>query len=73
MAFTPRELSGTLFKNDRKQNPNHPDYRGTAMINGVEHDIAGWKKEGKRGPFLSLAFKVKETAPPSDRDVEEFA
>ena len=26
--------TGALFKNDRKEKPSHPDYRGNAMIKG---------------------------------------
>lgn len=52
--------SGILFKNDDKQEANHPDYKGSAEIGGVEHWISGWKKTGTKGQFLSLSFKPKE-------------
>jgi hypothetical protein len=29
-----RELSGVLFKNDRKTADKHPDYKGRATIDG---------------------------------------
>ncbi len=53
-------MSGSLFRNDRKNNDKSPDYQGTVMINGVEMWINGWLKEGNNGKFFSLAFKPKE-------------
>ena len=61
MAFELKEGSGSLFKNDRKEKPTHPDYAGTIMVNGKEHWLSGWIKEGKNGKFFSLAIgKEKE-------------
>lgn len=52
--------SGILFVNDKKEQPNHADYKGTATIDGVDYYLSAWKKNGKSGPFLSFAFKKKE-------------
>lgn len=52
--------SGALFKNDRKEQPNHPDYKGSAEIDGVDYWLSAWIKEGKSGKFMSLSFKPKE-------------
>jgi len=60
MAYEQRDNSGILFKNDRKQKDTHPDRQGTAMVNGVMYEVAGWIKQGAKGPFLTLAFKRKE-------------
>jgi hypothetical protein len=57
--------SGSLSKNDRKEQPNHADYRGKATIGGVEYWISGWIKDGERGKWLSLSFKPKD-APPAE-------
>ena len=59
MSYTPKDGSGTLFKNDKQGNPARPDYRGDGMVNGELVEIAGWIKEGKKGKFLSLSFKPK--------------
>lgn len=61
MAYTPKEGSGSLFKNDRKTTETHPDYTGSIMVNGKEHWLSAWVKEGKKGKFFSVSIgKVKE-------------
>ena len=60
MAFERRDNSGSLFKNERKTQDNHPDYSGTIMVAGVEYWLNGWLKEGKKGRFFSLSVKPKE-------------
>lgn len=58
-----RDNSGVLFKNDRKEQPNHPDMKGWGTINGVEVWISAWTKTGQKGKFLSLAIKPKDAKP----------
>lgn len=55
-----KDMTGVLFRNDRKENDKHPDRKGSALIDGIEYWVAGWLKEGKNGQFLSLAFTVKD-------------
>lgn len=55
------ELSGALFKNQRKSNEKQPDYRGQATIDGVDYRLAAWIKKSKRGDtYMSLAFTEKD-------------
>lgn len=51
---------GVLFKNDRKQSDNHPDYTGSINIDGAEFWLSAWIKQGKKGKFMSLSVKPKE-------------
>jgi hypothetical protein len=71
MAFEQRDNSGALFPNDRKEQDNHPDRTGTAMIGGVEYWVNGWIKEGAKGRFLSMSFKPKDAKPASKPQRQE--
>jgi hypothetical protein len=50
--------TGSLFKNDKKTDPKHPDSRGTAFIDGKLYRISGWTKDGKGKKFSSLVFTL---------------
>lgn len=52
---------GALFTNERKEADNHPDFTGSINVNGVEYYLNAWQKDGKKGPFLSLSVKQKDT------------
>ena len=55
--YTPKEGTGQLFVNKKRDKDTHPHQKGQAMIGGVLHDIAAWEKEGRGGKFLSLSIK----------------
>lgn len=68
MAYEQRELSGSIFKNDKKTEDKHPNGQGRCLIGGVEYYISAWTKEGAKGKWQSLAFKpVNEQAAPTSR------
>jgi hypothetical protein len=56
MAYELKEGGGSLFKNDRKESEKQADYTGSIMVNGKEHWLSGWIKEGKKGKFFSIAI-----------------
>lgn len=59
--YTQRDMSGSLFKNDRKTSDNHPNAKGSALIDGVEYWVSAWTKRDKNGnPWQSLAFTPKD-------------
>lgn len=69
MAYEQRDNSGSTFKNDRKTADNHPDYKGSAMIGGVEYWVSTWiKTSANGGKFYSHAFtpKQQQQRPASD-------
>jgi len=52
--------SGAMFTNIKKENDTQPDLTGVILTpDGKEYKIAGWKKEGKKGKYLSLSIKEK--------------
>ena len=48
--------TASLFPNDRKEKPTHPDWKGRIKWhNGTEAWLSAWEKESKNGrKFLSL-------------------
>ena len=78
MAYEMKDLTGSLFKNDRKETDSHPDYKGSALINGVEHWLDAWINTAKDGSkYMSLKMKPKDTAfssaPPKGTDREPMS
>lgn len=71
MAYEQKDNSGSLFANDRKESDKHPDRQGSALIDGVEYWVSGWIKDGKKGKWLSLAFKRKDAARGADKARQE--
>ena len=62
--YEQKDMSGTLFKNERREKDTHPHATGTALIGGVEYWVSAWTKEGKSGKFQSLSFRRKEEKRP---------
>lgn len=61
MPFEQRDMSGSLFKNDKKETDKHPNAKGSCMIDGVEYWMDAWTKKDKNGnPWQSVSFKRKE-------------
>ena len=57
-------MSGSLFKNNKREKDTHPNATGTAMIDGVEYWVSAWTKDDKNeNAWQSLAFKRKEDKP----------
>ena len=60
MAYEQKDMSGSLFKNDRREKETHPQAKGSAMIGGVEYWVSAWTKEARDGSkYQSLAFTPK--------------
>ena len=54
--------TGVLFAELNKTNERGPDYTGKLDVNGTEYRLAGWKKQGARGTFLSLKVELPRGA-----------
>ena len=55
-----KDNSGVLFKNDKKESGNQPDYKGNITVAGTEYWLSAWIKEGKSGKFMGLAVNPKD-------------
>ena len=55
-SYEQKDNSGALFLNNKKAE-NHPDLKGKCKVNGVEMEIAVWKKTSAKGfEYMSLSF-----------------
>jgi len=52
--------TGVVFKNDRRTEDWHPEYRGTINVEGVEYFIDLKLRQGKNGTFMSAKVKRKD-------------
>ena len=53
---------GSIWKNDKKQTDNHPDFTGSLNVEGVEYWISAWKREpggNLKAPALRLSIQPK--------------
>jgi hypothetical protein len=60
MADYDDEPKGILFKNDRKDSGQHPDYTGECQVRGASFWLSAWVRENKRGrKYLGLSLRPK--------------
>jgi uncharacterized protein (DUF736 family) len=72
--YQPKDDSGSLFKNDKKESENHPDYKGNALIDGIEYWVSSWintSKDGKK--YMSLKFNAKDESKVTKQIKEEMS
>lgn len=63
-----KDNRGAIWGNTRKQKDTHPDFTGNAMIDGVEYNVAAWKRKANANPKApSLSFKFEK----AQVDIEE--
>jgi hypothetical protein len=65
---------GVLYRNENKQQENHPEYTGSLNVGGKEYWISGWVKESKKDgkKFFSLSVKKKADENPHAKKQEKF-
>ncbi len=54
---------GGLWDNQRKYNPQDPDFIGSINIAGVEHKIVGWKSSSTHPQSPCINIKLSDPAP----------
>ena len=59
--YQQKDNSGALFKNDKKESDSHPDYKGSAMINGSDFWVSGWVNVSSAGTkYMKFSYSPKE-------------
>ena len=54
--FEQKDNSGSIFSNNKKAE-SHPDFKGKCKVNGVEMEVALWKKVSAKGvEWMSMSF-----------------
>ena len=65
--FVQKDMTGVLFKNERKVEDSHPDHTGTATVGGVKWELSAWVKEIKTGPNAGKKYFAINFRPPKER------
>ena len=60
----------SVFTN-QSDNANAPSWKGNLLLNGVEYQVALWRKQGAKGEFLAGNVQVKQQ--PSANSAEYYA
>lgn len=60
MAFEQKDMSGALFKNEKREKDTHPNLQGSIRIDGRDYWLSGWTKDGAKGKWISLSVKPKD-------------
>lgn len=57
--WTPKEGTGTIFRNKFKTESKHPDWRGDFMLDGKVIEVSLWDNSNDRGPYYSGRIQLK--------------
>ena len=77
MADYDRTNRGSIWKNDRKETDNHPDFTGSFTdANGVEYWVSAWKRKedaAPKAPALTFTLKPKESQRAAPKKVDPIS
>ena len=71
MAYEQKEGEISLFINKDKKETKHPDYKGTAVIDGVKYQIGMWIKGEKPKTFLAGKIQIDNYKPKTEPETDE--
>jgi hypothetical protein len=64
MAYEQKDMTASLFKNERKTTDQHPGMTGSALIDGIAYFVDSWTNvAGDGNKYLSLKFKRRDKQP----------
>lgn len=52
--------SGILSRDKNRKSDKHPEYTGSAEVDGVEYWMNAYINEGEHGKYFKISFKKKE-------------
>ena len=58
--YVQKDMTGSMFPNDKGDNPNRPDMRGTVTIGGTKYSLSAWHNEAQSTGNKYLSLKVSE-------------
>lgn len=59
--FEMKDMTGSLFKNEDKQEETHADYNGSIVVHGEHFWLNAWIKTAKNGQkYMGLSIKPKQ-------------
>lgn len=62
-----KDMTGSLFDNDKGDNQQRPDMRGTVMVGGTKYSLSAWNNESKAGKkYLGLKLSEWQEKPASN-------
>jgi hypothetical protein len=78
MTFEMKPNTGSLFRVEDRKSDTHPEYSGSALIEGVEYFVDAWVNEVKSGAkagkkYFSFKFKPKQQSGGSSRQQTQSA
>lgn len=65
---------GAVWKNDDKKTANHPDFKGSLNVEGVDYWVSGWLRDPEGNPKApSLKFSIQKKDAETTRQAAEPA
>ena len=58
--YEQKDMTGSMFQNDKGDNAARPDMRGTVTINGVKYSLSAWNNVAKSSGKEYISIKVSE-------------
>ena len=69
-TYQKKEGDISVFTN-QSDNANAPSWKGNLLLNGIEYQVALWRKQGAKGEFLAGNVQVKQQ--PSANSADYYA
>jgi|DEB0MinimDraft_3_1074331.scaffolds.fasta_scaffold457691_1 hypothetical protein len=61
-----------IWENDKKETPQHPDFKGSINVEGVDYWVSGWRRgkdDPANRPLATFKIDRKDAAKPAPKSV----